>query len=403
MKILTINAGSSSIKYKVFEEKVGADTHSLLLSGLIEGIGESAGSWSHQLYSKNKASEKDNQTFTNHQMAFNALSKRLKRDLGAAIIHGVGHRVVHGGNQYFKPTPITGQVLEDIKALAKLAPLHNPINAAGIEFALEYFNEAHQLAIFDTGFHHSMPSFVSRYAIDSDFADKYQIQRYGFHGINHEYVSLKAAEFLNKPITDCNFITLHLGNGASACLIKNGLSFDTSMGMTPLAGLIMGTRCGDIDPAIPLYCMQQGLTHSAIDTLLNKQSGLKGIAKDNDMRNLLSRMEKGDAEANLAIDMYTYVIQKTIGAYLSQVNNLDALIFTGGIGENAAFIRQKIVMPLQHFGFILDEALNEGLKAQACKRISKGEQNILVVPGDEEALIAETVANYISGIHNATK
>lgn len=385
MNILTLNAGSSSIKYKVYAHQ--NNTNNLVLSGLIEGIGESGGLWNHQFTTK----EKHKQTFTTHQNAFDVLGLQLKRDLFDHPIHGVGHRVVHGGKNYFKPTIITPEVLKDIQELAKLAPLHNPINAQGIIFAQQHFKDACQVAVFDTGFHHSMPAYVSQYAIDTETTRKFQIQRYGFHGINHEYVTTQAAIFLNKPLKQCNFISLHLGNGASACLIKNGKSFDTSMGMTPLAGLIMGTRCGDIDPAIPMYLMGQGLTESEIDNLLNKQSGLKGISNDNDMRKILARMEAQDAKAKLAIEMYVYAIQKIIGAYLSQISLLDALIFTGGVGENAAIIRANIMTPLKHMGFQLNDALNQKHSANLCNRISATGNSVLVIRGDEERLIVQKV------------
>lgn len=393
LNILTINAGSSSIKYKVFEWQGGENQ--LILSGLIEGIGESLGSWSHQFHLTDREKSKKQQIFANHQQAFDILAVLLKKELMCHPIQGVGHRVVHGGNLYFKPTRIDSEVLKNIQALSKLAPLHNPINAIGIECALKHFPDAVQLAIFDTGFHHSMPDFVSSYAIEKELAEREQIRRYGFHGINHEYVSIQAAKFLKKELQDCNFISLHLGNGASACLVKDGRSFDTSMGMTPLAGLIMGTRCGDIDPAIVIYLLRQGLAVDEVDALLNKRSGLKGMAQENDMRHLLARVEDGDKNAELALDMYVYAVQKIIGAYLSQISQLDALIFTGGIGENAAVVRQRIIDSLSHFGFELDEGVNAGSSKEACKVISRAGKRILVISGDEELSIAEKVADYI--------
>ena len=219
--------------------------------------------------------------------------------------------------------------------------------------------------------------------------------RYGFHGINHEYVAQQAAIFLKKPLTTCNFITLHLGNGASACLVKQGKSVDTSMGMTPLAGLIMGSRCGDIDPAIPLYLQQQGMSLKSVDHLLNKQSGLIGIANDNDMRRLLTRLEAHDPAAELAISMYVYSIQKIIGSYLSQISSLDGLIFTGGVGENAFPIREKIILPLSHMGFALDQKLNATNTGENCRNISKSGSPILVIRGDEERFIAEKVNSLV--------
>ncbi len=386
MNILTLNAGSSSIKYKAFAR----DNQKLtpLLSGLIEGIGESKSTWHHQKESKDLS----HQHFANHQQAFAALADKLKVDLKDHPIDGIGHRVVHGGNRYYQPTIISPEVLAEITDLAKLAPIHNPINALGIQCAQQFFPKATQVAIFDNGFHHTMPPHVRNYAIDTEVANRYQIRRYGFHGINHEYVAAQAALFLKKPLANCNFIILHLGNGASACLVKDGQSYDTSMGMTPLAGLIMGTRCGDIDPAIVLYLQEQGLTLAEVDTLLNKQSGLKGIANENDMRKLIARALEKDEKAILALQTYVYSVQKIIGAYWTQIKHLDALIFTGGVGENASLIREKILLPLKHLGFELDETLNSTADDKSCRPISKSGTPILVIRGDEEALMAEKVA-----------
>lgn len=386
MNILTLNAGSSSIKYKIYELKT--KTLNPLISGLIEGIGEAESTWHHNHALK----ETTHLQLKNHEEAFFALAKKLKLELQDYPIQGVGHRVVHGGSQYYLPTIINQEVLADIQALSVLAPIHNPINVLGIQFALKHFPEAKQVAIFDNGFHHSMPPHVHRYAINSEVADRYLIRRYGFHGINHEYVARQAAIFLKKPLNHCNFISLHLGNGASACLIKNGESFDTSMGMTPLAGLVMGTRCGDIDPAIVLYLQQQGLTSSEVDLLLNKQSGLKGLAKENDMRKLIARTKENDKAASLAIEIYVYAIQKTIGAYYSQLPKLDALIFTGGVGENAALIRERILLALIHLGFELDLKLNNLQTDKSCHLISNLGTPVLVIRGDEEALMAQKVA-----------
>lgn len=382
MNILTINAGSSSIKYRVYSNNL------IILSGLIEGIGESQGNWHHQFESKTR----ETHHFINHKQAFEALAKTLKTDLTKYPIQGVGHRVVHGGNELFEPTIIDEKVLKQIEALSALAPIHNPVNAQGIHFALRHFPNALQVAVFDTGFHHFMPPYVKQYAIKTEVAQNYGIQHYGFHGINHEYVAHKASAYLNKPLTSCNFISLHLGNGASACLIKNGISHDTSMGMTPLAGLVMGTRCGDIDPAIPLYLIQRGMSVHEVDQLLNKQSGLIGIAQDNDMRRLLQREVEGDSSAQLAIMTYVYMIQKIIGAYLSQLQQLDAIIFTGGIGENSSVIRAKIIEPLQHFDLVLNPFANQQDSNDDCRIISLNEKTILVIKGDEESLIANKVA-----------
>lgn len=379
MLILTLNAGSSSIKYKVY------DSNKEIISGLIEGIGEARGQWHHQ-------QEHETRSFADHQQAFELLAHKLTETLHGQLIEGVGHRVVHGGTHFYQPTRITPDVLAEIKKLSQLAPLHNPVNVLGIECAQKLFKEAVHVAIFDTGFHHSMPDYIRTYAIDHDVARKYHIQRYGFHGINHEYVALQAASFLQQPLSACNLISLHLGNGASACLIKQGLSFDTSMGMTPLAGLIMGTRCGDIDPAIPLYLQQQGFNATDVDTLLNKHSGLKGISGDNDMRAILQRAALNDESASLAIAMYVYAIQKMVAAFVGQIERLDALIFTGGVGENSDIIRDKVLRPLRHLGFNLDTNLNEQRSKQVCRAVSAQGIPVLVIRADEERLMAEKVA-----------
>ncbi|KTD08204.1 acetate/propionate family kinase [Legionella jamestowniensis] len=391
MHVLTINAGSSSIKYKAL--KVDNQQISPLVFGLIEGIGEAKGQWHHT--NNMGIKESQHQVFKNHEDAFNTLAAKLKKDLGKYPIQGVGHRVVHGGNDYYLPTIVTPDVLEKITRLSQLAPIHNPVNALGIQFAQQHYQHALHVAVFDSGFHHSIPPHINQYAINSEVSIKYQIKRYGFHGINHEYVARAAAAYLGKPLEKCNFITLHLGNGASACLIKQGKSFDTTMGMTPLAGLIMGTRCGDIDPAIPLYLQHQGMTAEEVDTLLNKQSGLKGIAQENDMRHLIERALGGDQSANLAIDMYVYSLQKIIGAYSTQLANLDALIFTGGIGENASLIREKVLLPLKHMNFEINLVANKNKIEANCQDISLQGKPILVIRGDEEALIAQEVEKMV--------
>ncbi len=377
MNILTLNAGSSSIKYKLF--KTRDKTLEGVFSGLIEGIGEMNGKWHHT----NKESDTDVHLFKDHQEAFKALASKLEDELNGDEIKGIGHRVVHGGDIYYQPTVVKNEVLFTLEQLSNLAPIHNPINILGIKFAQTYFPNTVQLAVFDTGFHHSMPEASYTYAIDQDIASKYHIRRYGFHGINHEYVARQAAKHLDKKLSECNFISLHLGNGASACLIKQGKSYDTSMGMTPLSGLIMGTRCGDIDPAIPLYLQQQGYKAEEVDELLNRQSGLKGIAGDNDMRHLCQRANENDEAAKLAIEMYVYAIQKRIGSYYSQAADLDALIFTGGVGENAAGIRQQIITPLKHFGLELHQSKNKSSDLGQCDNIASGKTPVLVIKGNE--------------------
>ncbi len=388
MKILIINAGSSSIKYKVYNHE--NSTTRTICAGLIEGIGETLCQWLH-------VGTKKTAHFETHKDAFEHLQQALKQTLGTNNIDGVGHRVVHGGPTFYQPTIITNNVIEAIKKLNHLAPLHNPVNILGIEFAQQYFPKATHVAVFDTGFHHTIPHYVSNYAIEPKLAQDNAIKRYGFHGINHEFVAAKASSFLNKDPADCNFISLHLGNGASACLIQKGKSFDTSMGMTPLAGLIMGTRSGDIDPGIILYLIKQGYSPEAIDAALNKNGGLKGLTGANDMRRILAQVSVGDAQASLAIQMYIYRLQKYIGAYYGQAPYLDGLIFTGGIGENAVYIRERTLQNLTHLGFYLSEQRNNDCTDSGCQLINKPSTTpIFVIKGDEESLIAEKVIPFLA-------
>lgn len=384
--ILTFNAGSSSIKYSAFQ--VENDSLDLRFKGLIEGIGEIEGQWRHET----KQSEHH---FKNHQQAFEALLSPITEDVHGEII-GIAHRVVHGGSQFSSPTIIEESVLSTIKNLSTLAPLHNPANAMGIEVAKSLFPNCPHVAIFDTAFHVNIPAKANMYAIDRSICEQYQIKRYGFHGINHQYVAQQAAEFLLKPFPDCQLITLHLGNGASACLIKDGISQDTSMGFTPLPGLMMGTRCGDIDPSIILYLYEQGLSIEQITKLLNRNSGLKGIGGDNDMRRLHERESAGDAKAGLAIDMFCYQLQKYIAAYAGQCPNLDAIVFTGGIGEHSAEIRSRTINLLSHLGLSIDDRLNKVHGLIQPVAINNGDIPILVIPGDEEKAMAEQCSQVLA-------
>lgn len=380
--ILTFNAGSSSVKYSAYQ--LNQQKVTLRFKGLIENIGEKKGFWRHE-------NQHRDHNFKNHMQAFDALSEPILNDIKGNII-GVAHRVVHGGSQFNRPTIINETVLSSIKSFSSLAPIHNPANAMGIEVAQALFSDCPHVAIFDTAFHVSIPEKAHTYALDRSISQKYQIKRYGFHGINHQYVAQQAAAHLLKPLKNCQLITLHLGNGASACLIKNGRSVDTSMGFTPLPGLIMGTRSGDIDPSIILYLYEQGLSIKQITELLNRDSGLKGIGGDNDMRRLLEREKAGDKHAKLAIDMFCYHLQKYIAAYVGQCPNLDAVIFTGGIGEHSEDIRSKTIAPLSHLGLSIDQGLNSITALMQPHQINSGPIPVLVVSGDEEKAMAEQCA-----------
>lgn len=383
MKILILNAGSSSVKYKLIDVD---NDYRVVFSGLVEAIGEEGSAWRHDDESKQL-------TIASHHQAMTMLSKKFEKELGQSSIDAIGHRVVHGGTLFSKPTKLTQQVINQLKALTPLAPLHNPANVTCIELAMKQFSTIPHIAIFDTAFHQTMPAKAYQYPIDKKMTEKYAIRRYGFHGTNHQYVANCAANYLNKPLEQCQLISLHLGNGASACLIKQGLSHDTSMGMTPLAGLMMGTRCGDIDPSIVLYLQNQGLSLQVVDALLNKQSGLKAIAGVNDMRQIEALAEKGNEQAKLALSMFCYRIQHYLGAYYAQTPKLDALIFTGGIGENSSTIRAQVLNDMAHLGLTIDSDKNAVRHQDNVVNIANANIHVLVIKGDEEKQMASLIKN----------
>ena len=398
MKILVINTGSSSIKYQLFE----MNDKSVLASGLIERIGEKTAK--HKFSSVNlKESIVLEKSIPDHETGISEMDELLTNAKEGVIknsseISAIGHRVVHGGETFTKPTIIDENVIKAIESNVPLAPLHNPGNLSGIYAAKKFFKGVPNVAVFDTAFHQTMPEGNYRYAIPNEYYEKYKIRRYGFHGTSHQYVSKLAAQFLNKPIESVNLITLHLGNGASVCSIKNGKSFDTSMGMTPLEGLIMGTRTGDLDPAIPFFMADHvKLSYKEIDTLLNKQSGLKGISALNDMRDILVKKEEGDKNAKLAIEMYVKRIRKYIGAYLVGLDGkLDAIVFTAGIGENATEIRKLCMENLSSLGIELDENKNNASSKQVREiNTEKSKIKILVCPTNEELEIAQQAKDVI--------
>ena len=384
MTILVLNAGSSSLKWKLFEMQ----HHTLLASGLMEGITEKMGAihlhYKTQTYTQ-KVRIKD------HEDAFRLLFESFKKEQIVDLEKGlsaIGHRVVHGGEHFTKPTKIDAQILEQLSGLNKLAPLHNPANILGIQTVLKMAPYIPNIAVFDTAFHATLPEYAYRYALPHELYEQHQIRRYGFHGTSHHYVALKAAEILQKPLHNLNLITLHLGNGASACAIKNGVSVDTSMGFTPLEGLVMGTRSGDIDPAIITYLIDQlQMSTQEVDTLLNKQSGLKGICDVNDLRTILQRADKGDKRATLALEIFTQRIKKYIGAYIAVLGHVDAIVFTGGIGEHAPTVRAMVLEGLEEsFGLLLDQHHN--VNNNITLHQEKSRIALLVIETNEELQIA---------------
>jgi acetate kinase len=401
MKVAVINSGSSSVKYEVFD----AEDLSMLATGLIEKIGsadgrlrqkrlKADGTFDEQLHRK---------ALADHLDAFKLMASvnrddRIIKD--DAELLGIGHRVVHGGETFREPALIDTEVIAAVRGLIPLAPLHNPANLLGIEAAQKRFVGVPQVAVFDTAFHHTLPPRAYRYAVPHDLYEKHHVRTYGFHGSSHGYVAKEAAKHLGKPLSEANLIILHLGNGASAAAVQNGRSIDTSLGMTPLAGLVMGTRCGDLDPSIPFYLMRQtGMKPEDVENLLNRESGLKGICGVSDMREILDRAAKGNEQSALAIEMFCYRIKKYIGAYHAVLGKLDAIVFTGGIGENAGAIRQRVCEGLEHIGITIDPGKNSA-SGKAVFEIQKDGQlvRVLVVKTDEEREIAmETISTIEKG------
>jgi len=391
MKVLVINTGSSSIKYQLFDMPEGK----VLCLGLIERLGESVGKITHkQLTSGKKNVYQENKPIANHSEGMKLIAELLVNETygvltDASEVGLVGHRVVHGGEEFSKTTPITEAVKNKIRELSSLAPLHNPPNLTGIEVAEMIFSNATQVGVFDTAFHQTLPNYAYRYAIPNSLYDEHGIRVYGFHGTSHRYITKRTAKLLNKPLDEVNLITIHLGNGASMAAVKNGKSIDTTLGLTPLPGLVMGTRSGDIDPGI-LFYLNEALGYSVVDikNLLNKESGLKGLCGDNDMRGISERAEQGDKEARLALAVYTYRIKKYIGAYIAAIGSVDALVFTAGVGENSAMVRALAVEGLEHLGIDLDTEANQ-VSGEECKISSdKSTVDIWVVPTNEELEIA---------------
>ncbi|MCB0176840.1 MAG: acetate kinase [Anaerolineae bacterium] len=391
MKILVINSGSSSIKYQLFE----MTGHQVLTTGLVERIGQDGSRIKHtRFFEDGRQQTVDQQTaIKNHHQGLAAVAGLLIDETHGVInspseIAAVGHRVVHGGKLFSQTTVITPTVIAKVRELSPFAPLHNPPNLAGIEVATEIFPDATQVAVFDTAFHQTMPAQAHRYAIPNDLYER-GIRVYGFHGTSHLYVSKKAAEYLGQPVAETNLITIHLGNGCSITAVRGGQSIDTSMGFSPLPGLMMGTRSGDIDPAVVFYLIDKvGMSMEEVDRLLNKQSGLLGICDAIDLRDIEARQAKGDPAAQLALDMYTYRIKKYIGAYMAALGRVDALVFTAGVGENSAYVRRHACDGLDLLGVSLDQTKNETAKGLTEIQANGSRVKVLIVPTNEELEIA---------------
>jgi acetate kinase len=393
MKVLVLNCGSSSVKYQVFDMK----DESVLAKGLAERIGLDG---SRIIYQRGLESKKVFEIpLPTHRKAIEEIFKLLV-DKNDGILNSldeigaVGHRVVHGGESFFEATLVTPEAYKRLKECENLAPLHNPYNIQGVEACTSLIPEAPQVLVFDTAFHQTMPKEAYIYALPYEWYEKYRIRRYGFHGTSHYYVSRRVAQLIGKPVEDLKIISCHLGNGASITAIKNGKSIDTSMGYTPLEGLVMGTRCGDIDPAIPLIMMEkENISPKEMDNILNKKSGILGISGvSSDFRDVGEAAEKGNERALLALKVFAYRIKKYIGAYYAILGGLDALIFTAGVGERGPLERSLICEGLEHLGIKIDPEKNK-VKGEELKISTPDSKvEVWVIPTNEELMIArETV------------
>jgi len=375
--VLVLNAGSSSLKYQLLLPETGE----VQARGLVERIGESGSD------------------VADHAAALRSMAERLRHDgiaLDEVPLRAVGHRVVHGGPDFSEPVVIDDAVLERIRELSALAPLHNPAAVTGIEAARERFDVPH-VAVFDTAYFSSLPAEASTYAVPRDLAAKHSIRRYGFHGTSHQYVAQATADLLDRPLGDLRQVILHLGNGCSASAVRHGLAVETSMGLTPLQGLVMGTRSGDVDPGLHAYLAREaGLSLDEIDMVLNKRSGLLGLSGVNDFRQLEQRLAAGEADARLAFDVVVHRIKHYIGAYLAILGGVDVLVFTAGVGENSISLRAAVTEGLEELGITVDRARNAARSQQARVISPDGARVVVaVVPTNEELAIARQTADLV--------
>lgn len=378
-RVLVLNSGSSSVKYQLLDMADGSRP----AAGIVERIGEPGGVADHAEALKTVAEE----------LAARGLG------LDSPELAAVGHRVVHGGTRFTEPTLIDDEVLAAVEDLVPLAPLHNPANVTGIRVARDLRPDLPQVAVFDTAFHSTIPEHAYRYAVDRETADAHQVRRYGFHGTSHAYVSRATARLLGRDPAEVNVIVLHLGNGASASAVRGGQCVETSMGLTPLEGLVMGTRSGDLDPAVVFHLARVGgMAVAEIDDLLNKRSGLLGLCGDNDMREIARRMAEGDAAAQLAFDVYVHRLRKYVGAYTAVLGRVDAIAFTAGVGENSAAVRAAAMAGLEGLGVELD-AVRNAVRGSAARVVSAAGSRVAVavVPTDEELEIAQQTYALVTG------
>ena len=411
MLVMALNAGSATLKYQVYD----TDKAEVTASGYVQKIG-SPDSFTDQKHNGEKVTK---EIFAaNHGEAL-GIARQMLADVGIdmADVKAVGHRVVQGGEKYKSSVMIDDQVIKNIEELAALAPLHNPANLMGIRAAREMLPSAAQVAVFDTAFHQSMPDFNYRYSVPNSWYKDLGVRKYGFHGTSHLFVSKRAAAMLGKPAQKCNLVTLHIGSGASACAIKNGVSYDTSMGMTPLPGLTMGTRTGDIDPGVILYVMERlGLSAAEMNSILSKKSGHMGVCGLDDRRDIIAGQKDSDL-CRLSVDIEINNVKKYIGAYVAELGHVDAIVLTAGIGENNSYLRGRMLEGLEHIGIKLDYERNNNIIGSWGKTgeggtagTTRGENvlstddskiKIFMVPTNEELVIIEDTLAILNGTYDA--
>ncbi|MHB8708033.1 MAG: acetate kinase [Desulfuromonadales bacterium] len=404
MDILALNCGSSSVKYQLYDWK----KREVIAKGMVERVTIGDSFIIHEV--PGRETYREEYECPDHQVAIHLIIKTLSDKIHGVVatmdqISAVGHRVVHGGEKFTCSVRIDETVLAAIKEVQHLAPLHNPPNIAGIEAAQAVLPNVPHIAIFDTAFHQTMPKPAYTYAVPYEWYEKHGVRRYGFHGTSHLYVSKRAAVMLGKNPKDCNIITMHIGNGVSHSAIKNGISVDTSMGLTPLEGAVMGTRCGDLDPAIPMFIQQQeGLSAKEIDSILNKKAGILGITGQyTDRRDVIEGAENGGCpRCQLALDVEAYRLKKYIGAYAAAIGGIDAVVFTAGVGEMAALVREKALEGLEFMGILLDREKNRNTatrKRESVITTPDSPVKVFVIPTDEELVFTEDVVAILEGTY----
>jgi len=403
MIIMALNCGSSSVKYQLFDW----EKKEVLAKGMVERVIIGDSYIVHEV--PGRENFKDEHECPNHEAAIDLIIRTVTDPVNGVIknvneIAAIGHRVVHGGDKFTCSVVVDDKVLDVIKEMQNLAPLHNPPNIEGIQAAQALLPAVPQVAIFDTAFHQTMPEHAFIYPLPYEWYEKHKVRRYGFHGTSHLYVSKRASVLLGKKPAECNLITLHIGNGVSHCAIKNGISVDTSMGLTPLEGAVMGTRCGDIDPAIPAFMMQkENYTAKEIDSILNKKSGILGITGRFTDRRDVTAHAKDDKQCKLAMDIESYRIKKYIGAYMAAVGKLDAVVFTAGVGEMGVEVREQVLEGLEHIGIIMDKERNKSARTRKRETLISTDDSpikVFVIPTDEELVLTEDVAAIISGTYS---